>query len=377
MAHCRREKEKIRKKIWSGGTVLLLLHVANMRELVDILREQRHLESSGYRALLQCDDHSVVTYLHEQAREVADEVFGKGIFVRGLVELTNVCRNDCYYCGIRKSNTAVERYLLSTNQVLQSCQQGYELGFRTFVLQGGELPRDKAAWLVELVSEIRQRWSDCAITLSLGEWPKEVYEALREAGADRYLLRHESHNAEHYAKLHPTEMSQENRLQCLTWLKELGYQVGTGIMVGSPWQSHDNIVEDIEFIEQFKPEMIGLGPFVPQHDTPLGKYDTGSADLTCRLYSIFRLMFPNALIPSTTALNTIATNGRTMGIMAGANVVMPNLSPASVRANYALYDGKAITNAEAAEGIAQLEAQLATIGYHINWNRGDHYLSVK
>ena len=166
-------------------------------------------------------------------------------------------------------------------------------------------------------------------------------------------------------------MSQENRLQCLTWLKELGYQVGTGIMVGSPWQSHDNIVEDIKFIEQFKPEMIGLGPFVPQHDTPLGKYDTGSADLTCRLYSIFRLMFPNALIPSTTALNTIATNGRIMGIMAGANVVMPNLSPASVRANYALYDGKAITNAEAAEGIAQLEAQLATIGYHINWNRGD------
>lgn len=342
-----------------------------MKHLIDILRAEHHLESNGYKALLECDDESVVAYLHEQAREVAQGVFGRGIFVRGLVELTNVCRNDCYYCGIRKSNTALERYMLTTEQVLQSCQQGYELGFRTFVLQGGELPRDKAQWLVELVSEIRQRWSDCAITLSLGEWPREVYVALRKAGADRYLLRHESHNAEHYAKLHPAEMSLENRLQCLTWLKELGYQVGTGIMTGSPWQSLDNIVEDIEFIERFKPQMIGLGPFVPQHDTPLGKFATGSAELTCRLYSIFRLMFPNALIPSTTALNTIDVKGRIKGIMAGANVVMPNLSPANVRGNYALYDGKAITNAEAAEGIEQLETQLSTIGYHIDWERGD------
>ncbi len=359
------------KKIWNNKRDFIFLQVAIMRELVDILREQQHLDSSSYQALLECNDKSVVAYLHGQAREVGDEVFGKGIFVRGLVELTNVCRNDCLYCGIRKSNTAVERYVLTTEQVLQSCQQGYELGFRTFVLQGGELPRDKAPWLVELVSEIRQRWKDCAITLSLGEWPREVYEALKQAGANRYLLRHESHNAVHYGKLHPDEMSITNRLQCLMWLKELGYQVGTGIMVGSPWQSIDNIVEDIEFIEHFKPEMIGLGPFVPQHDTPLGKYATGSADLTCRLYSIFRLMFPNALIPSTTALNTIDPNGRTMGIMAGANVVMPNLSPVSVRKNYNLYDGKAISNAEAAEGIALLEAQLATIGYHINWNRGD------
>ncbi len=342
-----------------------------MKGLVDILRAERHLESSGYKTLLESDDERVVTYLHQRAREVGDEVYGKGIFVRGLVELTNVCRNDCYYCGIRKSNSNVERYVLTTEQVLQSCQQGYDLGFRTFVLQGGELPRDKAPWLVELVSEIRRRWSDCAITLSLGEWPREVYEQLRKAGADRYLLRHETHNAEHYARLHPAEMTLEKRLQYLKWLKELGYQVGTGIMVGSPWQTIDIIVEDIEFIEEFKPEMIGLGPFVSQHDTPLGSYPTGSADLTCRLYSIFRLMFPNALIPSTTALNTIDPNGRTMGIMAGANVVMPNLSPTDVRKSYALYDGKANTNAEAAEGIALLEAQLATIGYHIDWGRGD------
>lgn len=349
----------------------------SMKKLVDILRAEHHLESSEYKALLECDDEKVVTYLYKQAREVADGVFGKGIFVRGLVELTNVCRNDCLYCGIRKSNVAVERYMLTTEQVLQCCQQGYDLGFRTFVIQGGELPRDKAPWLVEVVSEIRKQWSDCAITLSLGEWPREVYEALHKAGANRYLLRHETHNAEHYGKLHPAEMSLINRLQCLTWLKELGYQVGTGIMVGSPWQSLDDIVGDIEFIEEFKPEMIGLGPFVPQHDTPLGNFPAGSAELTCKLYSIFRLIFPHALIPSTTALNTIVPSGRTMGIMAGANVVMPNLSPIDMRENYALYDGKASTNAEAAEGISQLEVQLATIGYHIDWGRGDHKISSK
>ena len=342
-----------------------------MKHIVDILRAERHLDGDGYRALLESDDESVVGYLHEQAQEVAVAQFGHGIFVRGLVELTNVCRNDCLYCGIRKSNRNVERYMLTTEQVLQCCQQGYELGFRTFVLQGGELPRDKAPWIVELVAEIRHHYPDCAITLSLGEWPREVYQQMREAGANRYLLRHETHNAEHYARLHPAEMSLDNRLQCLQWLKELGFQVGTGIMVGSPGQSLENIVEDIEFIEQFKPEMIGLGPFVPQHDTPLGKHPAGSADLTTRLYSMFRLMFPNALIPSTTALNSIDPHGRIKGIMAGANVVMPNLSPTATRDNYALYDGKASSNAEAAEGIAQLEAQLATTGYHIDWGRGD------
>lgn len=345
-----------------------------MRQLVDTLRLRHHLDSDGYATLLTCED---ATYLHEQAREVSQSVFGKGIFVRGLVELTNVCRNDCYYCGIRKSNRNVERYILSTEQVLQSCDAGYKLGFRTFVLQGGELPRDKAEWLIDLVGEIRANWSDCAITLSLGEWPREVYEALRKAGADRYLLRHETHNANHYATLHPAKMSLSNRLQCLEWLRELGFQVGTGIMVGSPGQTIENIVEDIEFIEHFEPHMIGIGPFVPQHDTPLGTYPVGSVETTIRLYSIFRLMFPNALIPSTTALNTIDPHGRIKGILAGANVVMPNLSPINVRANYALYDGKAINHAESAQGITELETQLATIGYHINWNRGDYTTNYK
>ncbi len=345
-----------------------------MKQLVDILRLNHHLDSSGYAALLTCDSVTE-QYLHGQAQQVTQQVFGKGIFVRGLIELTNVCQNDCLYCGIRKSNSNVERYLLTTEQVLQCCRQGYELGFRTFVLQGGELPRDKAPWLIELVSSIRHHYPDCAITLSLGEWPREVYQQMREAGADRYLLRHETHNAEHYGKLHPAEMSLYNRLQCLKWLKELGYQVGTGIMVGSPRQTLNNIVEDIEFIEQFEPEMIGLGPFIPQHATPLSKYPVGSADLTTKLYSIFRLMFPCSLIPSTTALNTIHPRGRILGIIAGANVVMPNLSPAAIRPSYALYDGKVSSNAEAAEGINELETQLSSIGYHINWDRGDYKIT--
>ena len=342
-----------------------------MKQLVDTLRDFHHLDAQGYATLLTTTNMAVTSYLRSQAQKVAVANYGYGIFVRGLVELTNVCRNDCLYCGIHKSNTHVARYTLTHDEVMQCCQHGYDLGFRTFVLQGGELPRDKAQWIEDLVADIRTSWPDCAITLSLGEWSRETYERWHRAGADRYLLRHETHNTAHYATLHPAEMSLTTRLQCLDWLKELGYQVGTGIMVGSPGQTIDHLVEDIQYIEQFQPHMIGLGPFVPHHDAPLGNHPAGSPDLTTRLYSIFRLMFPKALIPSTTALNSIHSKGRLMGIMAGANVVMPNLSPADVRNNYALYDGKASTLAEAAEGIKQLQQQLGTIGYHINWGRGD------
>ena len=342
-----------------------------MKRLVDILRDTHHLQAQDYATLLSAPDGDDIAYLRQQAQQVAVDRFGHGIFVRGLVELTNVCRNDCLYCGIRKSNTQVARYTLTHDEVMQCCQQGYNLGFRTFVLQGGELPRDKAQWIEQLVADIRLSWPDCAITLSLGEWPHEAYKRWQRAGADRYLLRHETHNPAHYATLHPASMSLTTRLQCLEALKQLGYQVGTGIMVGSPGQTVEHLVEDIKFIEQFQPHMIGLGPFVPHHDTPLANHPAGSADITTRLYAIFRLMFPKVLLPSTTALNTIDPKGRLMGIIAGANVVMPNLSPAPVRNQYSLYDGKAVTDAEAAEGIAKLESQLATIGYHIDWGRGD------
>ncbi len=346
-----------------------------MKHLVDTLRDSHHLNDEGYEALLTSDDAELLEHLRQEAQSVATSVFGHGIFVRGLIELTNVCRNDCYYCGIRRSNTALPRYILTHEQVMQSCQAGYELGFRTFVLQGGELPREKASWIAGLVADIRASWSDCAITLSLGEWERKDYELFRRAGADRYLLRHETVTPAHYALLHPSGMSLDNRLRCLNDLRDLGFQTGTGIMVGSPGQTVAHLVADIKFIERFEPQMIGLGPFIPQADTPLGKYPAGSADITTRLYSIFRLMFPHALIPSTTALNTLDPEGRVMGIHAGANVVMPNLTPAGERGLYTLYDGKSAT--DPAEGLARLEAQLAGIGYHIDWGRGDYRESTK
>ena len=354
-----------------------LRNFARMKTLVDTLLSTHRLDDCQLRALLTTDDAQVVDYLHARARSVARAHYGTGIFVRGLVELTNVCRNDCLYCGIRRSNRHVVRYTLTREQVLDCFERGYRLGFRTFVLQGGEWGDERADWVADVVSEMRRRWPECAITLSLGEHSREVYALWHQCGANRYLLRHETHNAAHYAQLHPSEMSLARRLQCLDWLKELGYQVGTGIMVGSPWQTVDHLVEDLQFIGRFQPQMVGLGPFIAQHDTPLSGHASGTVDMTARLYSIVRLMLPTALIPSTTALATLSPDGRLHGILAGANVVMPNLSPADQRERYALYDGKASSGTEAAEGLRQLEAQLSTIGYHIDWGRGDPSLAQK
>ena len=343
-----------------------------IKPIVDKLRQRNELAPNEYKALLTMRDPQDVDYLMTQAREVAQSHFGKGIFLRGLVELSNVCCNDCLYCGIRRSNHNVARYTLTQEQVLESCQQGYEIGFRTFVLQGGEWGEERSQWIADLIRDIRQGWPDCAITLSLGEHTRETYALWREAGADRYLLRHETHNERLYSLLHPHGMTILHRLQCLDWLKELGYQVGAGIMVGSPFQSLRSIVEDIQYLVQFKPHMIGIGPFIPQHDTPFARFPAGSVDLTARLYAIMRLALPQALIPSTTAMASLSPDGRLRGILAGANVVMPNLSPVDNREKYALYDNKAALGAESAQGIQALSEELATIGYHIDRSRGDH-----
>lgn len=343
-----------------------------MRTLIDKLRREQTLSAEEYKALLLCDDASVLKYLQQQAQAVAIARFGNRGFIRGLIEITNRCRNNCYYCGIRKGNKDVLRYELTQEEILACCREGYLLGFRTFVLQGGEAPDVKDDRMVETVSAIRQAYPDCAITLSLGEKSRKAYEDFFRAGANRYLLRHETHNEEHYRRLHPADMSLSHRLQCLDWLKETGYQVGTGIMVGSPFQTMDHLVEDILFIERFKPEMIGIGPFIPHRDTQFAAYPPGNMELTLKLLSIFRLMHPAALIPSTTALATLAPDGRERGILAGANVVMPNLSPQSQRKNYSLYDNKASLGAEAAEGLARLEEVLQKIGYEISKERGDY-----
>ena len=343
-----------------------------MEKLIDKLSQEHTLTAEEYRSLLLCEDVTINAYLQKKAQQTTINRFRNAVFIRGLIEISNRCRNNCLYCGIRKSNTMVSRYALSRETILRCCKEGHELGFRTFVLQGGEDLSQTDDWVVETVSAIRKEFPGCAITLSLGEKSKETYQRFFDAGANRYLLRHETFNEAHYAELHPSEMSRNHRLQCLGWLKEIGYQTGTGIMVGSPGQTIDHLVEDLLFIERFHPEMIGIGPFIPHTDTPFAKHPSGSIERTLKLISIFRLMHPSALIPSTTALASLSPNGREQGILAGANVVMPNLSPSSVREKYSLYNQKAAFGSEAAEGLKLLEKQLNKIGYTISNERGDY-----
>lgn len=342
-----------------------------MKQWVDTLRLERTLSDEKFRQLLTECDEATLRFINEQAREVTLRQFGNRIFIRGLIEVSNCCRNNCYYCGIRKSNKQIERYRLTPESILDCCRQGYDIGFRTFVLQGGEDNALTDERIESVVADIRRLFPDCAITLSLGEKPHEVYERLFRAGANRYLLRHETYDRTHYGQLHPAEMSCEHRQQCLQDLKSIGYQTGTGIMVGSPGQTVEHIIQDIRFIEKLQPQMIGIGPFLPHHDTPFAQCPSGTLEQTLLLLSIFRLMHPSALIPSTTALATLTTDGRERGILAGANVVMPNLSPQDSRKKYELYNNKASLGAESAEGLAALQRQLQAIGYEISYERGD------
>ena len=342
-----------------------------MKQWIDKLRQERTLSPEELRQLLTGCDAETLRYINKQAQEVALRHFGNKIYIRGLIEVSNCCRNNCYYCGIRKGNPNIERYRLNLESILDCCRQGYKLGFRTFVLQGGEDPALTDDQIEMTVARIRQNYPDCAITLSLGEKSRDAYERFFRAGANRYLLRHETHNESHYRQLHPAEMSGKQRLQCLADLKDIGYQTGTGIMVGSPGQTVEHIIEDILFIEKLQPEMIGIGPFLPHHDTPFAQYPCGTVERTILLLSIFRLMHPSALIPATTALATLIPDGRERGILAGANVVMPNLSPREERRKYELYNDKASLGAESAEGLTTLQEQLNTIGYEISTERGD------
>ena len=303
--------------------------------------------------------------LAQAADAVRRQVYGTDVYIRALIELTNICKNDCYYCGIRCGNREVERYRLTQEDVFACCEQAYTLGFRTFVLQGGEDPYFSDERVCSIVSRIREKYPDCAITLSLGEKSRESYEKLYRAGANRYLLRHETANACHYGKLHPASLTLENRKRCLFDLKDIGFQVGAGFMVGSPFQRADHLVEDLRFLQELDPDMIGIGPFLPHHATPFADCPKGDLETTLRLLSILRLMFPHALLPATTALGTLHPQGRVMGLKAGANVVMPNVSPLELRKLYALYENKIGTDAESAEGLALLKEEVAQAGYTI------------
>ncbi|MDR1658491.1 MAG: [FeFe] hydrogenase H-cluster radical SAM maturase HydE [Deltaproteobacteria bacterium] len=340
--------------------------------LVDQLAGESELSRGDLKTLIDTRNDNVAEYLFEKAREVRHAVYGRDIFIRGLVEFTNYCKNDCYYCGIRKSNLKADRYRLTPEQILDCCAQGYELGFRTFVLQGGEDPHYTDDLMTLIVTNIKSTFPDCAVTLSLGERSKESYLRFFKAGADRYLLRHETRNEIHYASLHPAAMSLRDRLRCLSDLRDIGYQVGCGFMVGSPGQTTDCLVDDLMFIKEFGPHMVGIGPFIPHQDTPLSGQPAGTLELTVFLLGIIRLLEPRVLLPATTALGTISPTGRELGVMAGANVVMPNLSPVGVRKKYLLYDNKICTGDEAAECRFCIQRRMANIGYHIAISRGDH-----
>ncbi len=342
--------------------------------LIDRLEQGGRLTKEEWITLLQNDNEDFLSLLQERARAVARARFGTGIFVRGLIEVSNYCRNNCYYCGIRSGNASVRRYRLNEESILACCRGGYTLGFRTFVLQGGEDPRQTDEFITDVVQRIRNEFPDCAITLSLGEKSRASYERFFQAGANRYLLRHETYEDKHYRLLHPPGMLREHRLQCLADLKDIGYQVGTGMMVGSPGQTLWDLAADLQFIQDFKPAMIGIGPFIPHHASPFAHEPAGSLQQTLKLLALLRLMHPAALIPSTTALATLSPKGRIQGILSGANVVMPNLSPATERKNYELYDEKAALGAESAEGLSILQQELSAVGYHIDYSRGDYQI---
>lgn len=342
-----------------------------VREWIDRLEADGMLPQQEWVRLLTCWTDEEREYAAGKARVICDRIYGKQVFVRGLIEFTNYCRNDCYYCGIRRGNRKAERYRLSREDILECCHAGYGLGFRTFVLQGGEDPWFTVERMTGIIRDIKVRYPDCAVTLSIGERTEAEYRAYRDAGADRYLLRHETADPLHYGRLHPQEMSFDKRIQCLEQLKGLGYQTGCGFMVGSPGQSAETLAQDMELIHRLKPQMVGIGPFIPQKDTPFGGEAAGGMELTLFLLSLIRIMEKDVLLPATTALGTIHPQGRELGILAGANVVMPNLSPLNVRKKYLLYDNKISTGTEAAECRADLEERMRAIGYEVVTARGD------
>ena len=342
-----------------------------MKDIIEKLAREHSLTLAEYELLVKSRTNESAEQLRAFAVAERKRQYGNSIYIRGLIEISSFCKNDCLYCGIRRSNTACQRYRLSREEILECCEEGYPLGFRTFVLQGGEDLYFNDEILCDVVSEIKARFPDCAVTLSMGERSRESYEKLYLAGADRYLLRHESATKEHYERLHSSEQIFENRMRCLNDLKDIGFQVGCGFMVGSPYQTNADIARDLKFIEEFQPDMCGIGPFIPHHATPFANESAGSVELTCYLLSIIRLICPRVLLPATTALGSIEEGGREKGILSGANVVMPNLSPMDNRKKYEIYDNKLFAKGESAQEIERLSRSIQGIGYCVVTDRGD------
>jgi len=342
-----------------------------VKSLIDKLVQKSILQKEEWIFLFSNKDPEILEYTCEKARQVSLQNFENKVFARGLIEFTNVCKNNCFYCGIRSGNKKIARYRLTKEEILECCKIGNQLGFKTFVLQGGEDPFFTDEKLLDMITTIKKSYPDNALTLSCGERSYDSYLAFKNAGVDRYLLRHETANSEHYSKLHPDNLSLLPRKQCLYDLKKIGFQTGTGFMVGSPYQTAENLAEDMLFITDFQPQMLGIGPFIPHQETPFADFPAGNVELTLFLLALSRLILPKVLLPATTALGTLAPNGREKAILAGANVVMPNLSPLHVREQYMLYNNKIATGLEAAEGVKKLAESMAAIGYELVHERGD------
>lgn len=336
--------------------------------IIDSLRQGKvPSDQSLVRLIEECDRESVARVCRA-ARATSEEHFGRRVWLRGLVEVWSRCEGGCRYCGLRAENRGLGRYEMTSEEIVEACREGYSLGLRTFVLQGGQV-RDRVEMVESVVRTLKAEFPDAAVTLSLGEQPREVYERWRRAGADRYLLRHETASEGHYRLLHPERMNFHHRRECLGWLKELGYQTGAGMMVGSPHQRAEDLVADLEYLADLQPDMVGIGPFMPQGQTPFAEWPRGSVERTVLMVALVRLLLPTAMIPATTALASADGEGTVRGVLAGANVVMPNLTPQQYRAQYAIYDHKKSTGSEAAEGIDALRIALENINHKIDFGR--------
>lgn len=347
-----------------------------MKDLIEKLYRNNYLEKKEIIYLLDHINEEEQQILFNRANETRLKYYGNYVYMRAIIEFSNICKQDCMYCGIRKSNKKAKRYRLSKEQILECCEEGYKLGYRTFVLQGGEDDWYTQEKLAEIIKEIKDRYEDVALTLSIGEKSYEEYEILHKCGADRFLLRHETATKELYEQLHPN-MSFENRRQCLSDLKEIGYQVGAGFLVGLPNQGNEDFANDLLFLKDIQPDMIGIGPFLPHHQTPLKDEKGGDLDKALIMIALTRLMVPECLLPATTAMGTISKQGREIALKAGANVVMPNLSPTTVRSKYELYDNKMYTGDEAAECLKDIERKINSAGFQVDMGIGDSYLRKK
>ena len=345
--------------------------IKKIEQLIDKLCDSGSLSLEEYKFLIENRSEESVELVRQRAVALRKKYYGNSVYIRGLIEISNICKNNCLYCGIRRGNTQCQRYRLSENEILACVDEGYSLGFRTIVMQGGEDAYFTDDILCRIVKEIKSRYPDCAVTLSMGERSRESYQRLYDAGADRYLLRHETADEGHYSMLHPKELVWKERMECLHILKEIGFQTGCGFMVGSPYQTAEHLAKDLKFIEEFKPQMCGIGPFIPHKATDFASFPSGDVELTCYLLSIVRLICPTVLLPATTALGSIDGNGREKGILSGANVVMPNLSPMDSRKKYELYNNKLSTHAESAQALDLLRQRMNAIGYEVVCARGD------